>query len=105
MSVRPRPLGLLTPLIATVTALVLAGPAHAEGDRLFPRTGSTAYDALHYDLRLSYVPRTQRLRGRAIVTARAARPAAQRGARLPGLPRARVRLNGRAATFSRRATR
>ena len=81
------------------------GPGHAEGDRLFPRTGSTAYDALHYDLRLSYVPRTQRLRGRAIVTARAARPLRSVALDFQGYRVLRVRLNGRSATFSRRSTR
>ena len=72
-------------------------------DRLFPRTGSTAFDATHYDLRLNYVPRTQRLRGRAIVTARATRSLPRVELDFQGLRVSRVRVNGRAASFSRRA--
>jgi aminopeptidase N len=40
------------------------------GDRLFPQLGNTGYDALHYDLDLSYTPIRHVLSGTAAMTAR-----------------------------------
>jgi aminopeptidase N len=41
------------------------------GDPYFPLAGNGGYDAQHYDLTLSYSPRTNRLVGRTVVQARA----------------------------------
>ena len=37
----------------------------------FPTDGNGGYDVAHYDLKLSYDPATDRLRGRATISARA----------------------------------
>ncbi|WP_425472922.1 M1 family metallopeptidase [Streptomyces botrytidirepellens] len=41
------------------------------GDRLFPALGNGGYDVAHYGLTLDYVPETNRLKGTAVITARA----------------------------------
>jgi aminopeptidase N len=75
-----RPMVRLTFLCAAVCALVLAAPAAAErymagspglGDELFPNAGNGGYDVGHYDLALDYDPATDRLEGRAVITATA----------------------------------
>ncbi|SED93482.1 Peptidase family M1 [Streptomyces misionensis] len=69
--------------VVLATLLVLAGTAcggHTPtgtagsagvGDTLFPALGNGGYDVTHYDLDLDYVPETNRLKGSAVITARA----------------------------------
>jgi aminopeptidase N len=74
--------GLKAAVAAPVVALALAStPASVGaglsavdgdsgvGDEFFPLSGNTGYDVDHYDLRLNYSPRTDRLRARALLEA------------------------------------
>src|SRR5437764_990685 len=56
-------------------AWVIGAPS--AGDRLFPAIGNGGYDALHYDLDLSYEPSSHRLAGTTTMTARATANLAQ----------------------------
>ncbi|RJQ77240.1 M1 family peptidase [Pseudonocardiaceae bacterium YIM PH 21723] len=67
--------------VATVCAVtLLAGPAFAAaptpgattiGDPYYPTTGNGGYDAINYDVRLQYEPKTDNLRGTTTVLAKA----------------------------------
>lgn len=59
------------------------------GDRLFPGLGNGGYDVAHYGLTLDYVPETNRLKGTAVITARATQDLSRFNLDLSGL---RVRL-------------
>ncbi|MGW2717483.1 M1 family metallopeptidase [Streptomyces sp. NPDC001492] len=71
------------------------------GDRLFPALGNGGYDVAHYGLTLDYVPETNRLKGTAVITARATQDLSRFNLDLSGL---RVRLatvQGVKAQYSR----
>jgi aminopeptidase N len=94
-------------LAALATCLVLAPVANAQfappglGDPYFPRAGNGGYDALHYDLRLSYERRTDRLTGHARIQARATTGLTRFDLDLKGLKVRRVAVDGRRARFRR----
>jgi aminopeptidase N len=94
-------------LAALATSLVIVPAASADvgapgvGDPYFPRAGNGGYDALHYDLRLRYSPRRDRLSGRARITARALVPLTRFNLDLKRLRVRGVQVNGARATFDR----
>ncbi|MEH0577883.1 MULTISPECIES: M1 family metallopeptidase [Streptomyces] len=55
------------------------------GDRLFPALGNGGYDVAHYGLTLDYVPETNRLKGTAVITARATQDLSRFNLDLSGL--------------------
>jgi aminopeptidase N len=66
--------------LAAAAALAVSAPARAQehspgsaglGDSFFPRAGNGGYDVSHYELELSYKPRSKRLRATALITATA----------------------------------
>jgi aminopeptidase N len=71
------------------------------GDPYFPHEGNGGYDALHYDLALSYSPRTNRLSGLARIRARALAPLERFDLDLKGLHVRSVRVDGAPAPFER----
>ena len=95
-------------LIALVGA---AGPAAADprqapspgapgiGDPYFPTDGNGGYDVAHYDLDLSYDPATDRLQGRATISARATQALSRFNLDLNGLQVTDVRVDGRPARW------
>jgi aminopeptidase N len=97
-------------LAVLVAALALAPAARADvgasglGDAYFPHEGNGGYDALHYDLRLAYSPRTNRLSGVARVRARALVALERFNLDLKGLRVRGVRVDGRPAAFHRAGT-
>jgi aminopeptidase N len=85
------------------SALAAQG-AHGAGDPYFPHQGNGGYDVRHYDLRLSYHPATQHLRG----TARINAVTTERLSTFDldfrrTLTVSSVRVNGHAATFTQPA--
>ncbi|GAA3173291.1 M1 family metallopeptidase [Blastococcus jejuensis] len=101
---------------ALVAALVvpLAGTASAQaplrgttgtagiGDPYFPLDGNGGYDVAGYDLDLRYDPRTDRLSGKAVVTARATQNLSAFNLDFQGLTIRSITVNGKPATWSRR---
>src|SRR5947208_3361874 len=74
VSLRALGCGILLACAVTATALASPGPgAPGSGDGLFPLAGNGGYEVNHYNLRLSFTPRPQHLRGRAIIAATATR--------------------------------
>jgi aminopeptidase N len=71
------------------------------GDPYFPREGNGGYDAQHYDLTLSYSPRTNRLVGRTLIQARALIPLTRFDLDLKGMKVRGVTVDGQPATFHR----
>ena len=69
------------------------------GDPYFPTDGNGGYDVAHYDLKLSYDPATDRLRGRATISARATQALSSFNLDLNGLEVTGVRVNGRPARW------
>jgi aminopeptidase N len=97
-------------LAALAAALALAPAAQADvgaaglGDMYFPRAGNGGYDALHYDLNLSYDRRANRLAGLARIQARALAPLTRFDLDLKGLRVRRVAVDGARAAFRRAGT-
>ncbi|MGE5407764.1 MAG: M1 family metallopeptidase [Syntrophothermus sp.] len=92
-----RPL-LLVPLAAV--ALVVAPAAQAR-EPFFPHLGNAGYDALHYDVELSYRPAHGTLRARAAIEARARQGLRRFSLDLRGLTVSSVTVDGRPARFRR----
>lgn len=46
-----------------------ADPVQADNERYVPHHGDAGWDALHYDLEIDYTPESNRLSGRAVITA------------------------------------
>src|SRR4051812_16545373 len=96
-------------LLGAATCLAFAPAAQASGDPgasgvgdpYFPLEGNGGYDALHYDLALSYDPATDRLDGVASLTARALQDLSSFNLDLQQLDVSSVTVNGRRAAFSR----
>jgi aminopeptidase N len=94
-------------LVALAAGLALAPAARADvgapgvRDPYFPRAGNGGYDALHYDLSLSYERRANRLAGLARIRARALAPLTRFNLDLKGLRVRRVAVAGAHAAFSR----
>lgn len=73
------------------------------GDRLFPTLGNGGYDVAHYGLTLHYVPETNRLKGTAVITARATQDLSRFDLDLSGLVVRTATVQGEAAEFRRTA--
>ncbi|MFI0714252.1 M1 family metallopeptidase [Streptomyces inhibens] len=87
---------------ATIAAAPGASPgAPGVGDSYFPDLGNGGYDALHYDLGVSYHPDSGRLDGRTTLTARATQNLSAFDLDLQKLTVDSVKVNGRRAHFSR----
>ncbi|MFE9772976.1 M1 family metallopeptidase [Streptomyces sp. NPDC005931] len=71
------------------------------GDRLFPALGNGGYDVTHYGLSLDYVPETNRLRGTAVITARATQDLSRFNLDLAGLQVRLVTVQGEKAPYAR----
>ena len=71
------------------------------GDGYFPFDGNGGYDVTHYDLRISYDPRTDALRGVALIDATATKDLSTFNLDLDGLHVRAVRVDGRPARWSR----
>jgi aminopeptidase N len=71
------------------------------GDPYFPLEGNGGYDVQHYDLTLSYSPRTDRLAGRAAIQARALIPLTRFDVDLKGMKVRGVTVNGQPTAFQR----
>ncbi|NKI43184.1 M1 family metallopeptidase [Streptomyces sp. LD120] len=72
------------------------------GDPYFPQAGNGGFDVRHYALRLGYTPRTERLTGTAVLTARAEQALSSFHLDLRGLRVSEVEVNGARARSSRR---
>ncbi|PRH77222.1 peptidase [Streptomyces solincola] len=93
---------------ALAASLLLAIPASAAdyapgaagiGDAYYPASGNGGYDVSHYDLRLTYQPRTDLLEGTATLLATTTQRLSRFNLDL-GLEVSEVRVNGRKAAFA-----
>ncbi|MGW2616614.1 M1 family metallopeptidase [Streptomyces sp. NPDC001500] len=95
--------------LATAAAsflVIAAAPAPTPGadgigDAYFPQLGNGGFDARHYDLSLAYDPDSDRLDGRATITARATQSLSSFDLDLQRLEVSRVEVDGRTAQFTR----
>ncbi|HLN77773.1 MAG TPA: M1 family metallopeptidase [Nocardioidaceae bacterium] len=71
------------------------------GDPFFPNAGNGGYDVSHYALKLDYTPTSNRLSGRAVITARATQDLSRFNLDLRGFTVSRVVVNGAPATHAR----
>ena len=71
------------------------------GDPYFPLAGNGGYDALHYDLRLAYVPESGSLSGSTVLQARATQNLSRFDLDLAGLTVRTVTVDRRTASFRR----
>ncbi|MFD7162140.1 M1 family metallopeptidase [Streptomyces violascens] len=86
----------------TIAAAPAASPgAPGIGDPYFPHLGNGGFDALHYDLGVSYNPDSGRLDGRTTLTARATQNLSSFDLDLQKLTVDSIRVNGKPADFSR----
>jgi aminopeptidase N len=86
--------------------LAVRGPTYTPGsagvgDPYFPLEGNGGYDAVHYDVRLSYETATHHLGGSSTMTALARQDLSRFDLDLSGYRVSRVSVDGRAATFRR----
>ncbi|TDD93583.1 M1 family metallopeptidase [Actinomadura rubrisoli] len=102
---------LLTPAVPAAAAAPTQGHGHGHrftpgapgvGDRYFPLEGNGGYDVRHYDLALDYTPASNALVATARVTARATQNLSRFDLDLKQLTVSSVRVNGRAAAFTRK---
>ncbi|WP_078992589.1 M1 family metallopeptidase [Streptomyces sp. MMG1121] len=93
-----------------LTGVACSGTGHAPpgepgatgaGDPLFPTLGNGGYDVSHYDLALDYTPDTNRLRGSAVITARASQDLSRFNLDLAGLTVLGATVDGAGAAFTR----
>jgi aminopeptidase N len=98
------------PIATLVAALAMAAPAAAQpagsgsdglGDPFFPQAGNGGYDAKHYSLRIDYTRATNRLDGRAVISARATKSLSRFNLDLRGFDIGALRVDGRDARFTR----
>ena len=92
---------LVTP--STATAAPRYGPepgAPGIGDPYYPTDGNGGYDVTHYDLKIAYDPATDRLKGRATISASATQALSAFNLDLNGLTVSAVKVNGRSARWS-----
>ena len=92
---------LVTPSAATAGSRQAPTPgAPGIGDPYYPGDGNGGYDVAHYDLKIAYAPDTDRLEGRATITARATQSLSAFNLDLNGLTVSSVRVDGRSARWS-----
>jgi aminopeptidase N len=104
MDARPfriRPLGILICLTTILLNCAGAFGQSGSGDPFFPSEGDSRYDALHYEVRLAYAPRSGKLRARATIEAVPVEPLSEFSLDLDGLRVRSVTVNGERAHFSR----
>ena len=100
------------PLVLSTTTATAANPTRdghpspgsaGLGDRLYPTLGNGGYDALHYDLDLRYATAApaQGIDGTVTLLARATKSLSRFDLDFSGAGVGSVRVNGRAATFTR----
>ncbi|MFI1305343.1 M1 family metallopeptidase [Streptomyces sioyaensis] len=97
-------LALATAVAATASIAAAPGAsagAAGVGDPYFPKLGNGGFDALHYDLGVSYHPSSGRLDGRTTLTARATQNLSSFDLDLQKLTVDSIRVNGRRAHFAR----
>jgi aminopeptidase N len=100
------PAGAATTVAATATAVRAGAPGAAGiGDRLFPQLGNGGYDVRRYDLTLRYPAKNpaQDINGDVTIIATATQDLSRFDLDFAGVSLKSVRVNGRAAAFSRRA--
>ncbi|TJZ46115.1 M1 family metallopeptidase [Streptomyces piniterrae] len=100
----PRLLALATAVAsaATIAAAPGASPgAPGVGDPYFPKLGNGGFDALHYDLGVSYDPDSGLLEGRTTIKAKATGNLSRFDLDLQKLRVESVKVNGRKAAFAR----
>ncbi|WP_425827205.1 M1 family metallopeptidase [Streptomyces fractus] len=94
---------------ALAASLLLAIPASAAdfepgapgiGDAYYPAYGNGGYDVSHYDLRLKYQPKTDRLEGTATILASSTQDLSRFDLDF-GLTASEVRVNGKKAKFAK----
>ncbi|MET7859244.1 M1 family metallopeptidase [Streptomyces sp. NPDC005318] len=98
-------------VLATVVCLATAcsggvvGTPGAAGlrDPYFPKAGNGGYDVTHYDLTLDVDPAAHRIRGTAVITARATQDLSAFNLDLAGLTVESARVEGSPAAFNRAA--
>ncbi|WP_328891291.1 M1 family metallopeptidase [Streptomyces sp. NBC_00316] len=98
-------------VLATVVCLATACSGGVEGtpgaaglrDPYFPKAGNGGYDVTHYDLTLDVDPAAHRIRGTAVITARATQDLSAFNLDLAGLTVESARVEGRPAAFNRAA--
>lgn len=78
-----------------------SGGAPGAGDPYFPELGNGGYDALHYDLGVSYDPESGLLDGRTTLKAKATEPLRSFDLDLQKLTVDAIKVNGRKAAFTR----
>lgn len=106
----------LVGIISTLVAAAAAAPqpqpdtwqrqaaapgADGAGDANYPQDGNGGYDALDYDLRVGYDPKSRRLTGDSTMTARATQVLNRFNLDLRGLEVSAVEVDGTAAEFRR----
>lgn len=98
-------------VLAAVVSLATACSGGVEGtpgsaglrDPYFPKAGNGGYDVTHYDLTLDVDPAAHRIRGTAVITARATQDLSAFNLDLAGLTVESARVEGRPAAFNRAA--
>lgn len=93
--------------LAILAVLTLAGAAQAlaakpAGEPFFPRAGNAGYDALHYDVRLTYKPKGGRIEARTEIEAVATEPLKSFSLDFLGPKVSEVKVGFEEAGFSRR---
>jgi aminopeptidase N len=78
--------------------------AQTSGDSLFPEQGNGGYDVEQYVVNLRFLPSSGGIRATAVIRARTKKPLSSFSLDLEGLTVDRVLVNGRRATFTRRAS-
>lgn len=76
--------------------------ASGAGDRYYPQDGNGGYDALAYDVRITYDPKAGRLSGDSALTARATQDLSRFNLDLRGLTVRSVEVNTERAEFARK---
>jgi aminopeptidase N len=92
--------------LAIICLLASAGVAQAvaaepAGEPLFPRAGNAGYDALHYEVRLTYKPRGGRIKANTAIEAAATGPLRRFSFDFVGPEVSEVEVDGTAARFRR----
>jgi len=101
-----RLLGLATAVASAFVIAAAPGASHGApgiGDPYFPDLGNGGFDALHYDLGVTYNPDTDVLDGSTTLTAKATQNLSSFDLDLQKLTVDSVRVNGRKAQFNRSA--
>jgi hypothetical protein len=99
--------GLLAPPASAEAARAPQIPtpgAQISGDSLFPEQVNGGYDVQHYVVNLRFPPSSGGIRATTVIRARTKKPLSSFSLDLEGLTVDRVSVNGRRATFTRRAS-